>query len=141
MIALAVLVAALQTVTVHAPNATLSLEVADTYESRAYGLMYRTHLAAASGMIFVFNVDGPEEFWMKNTLIPLDMIFVHADGTISSIDANVPASKLGQESVATRFGHGKFVIELGAGEARKAGLKPGLRLSIPHLEPHDAGAS
>jgi len=130
-----------QTVTVTAPRATLKLEVADTPAAREYGLMFRTHLASHGGMIFVFAFDGPQQFWMKNTLIPLDMIWVRADGTVDSVAANVPASRVGDDNVAIRDGHGKYVIELAAGEAQRAGLHPGLKLSLPHLEPRDSGTS
>jgi len=130
-----------QTVTIAAPKAKLTLEVADTPEAREYGLMFRTSLPAHHGMIFVFSHDGPQGFWMKNTLIPLDMVFVRADGKIDSIAENVPASKAGDDDVAERVGEGKYVIELAAGEARRDGLHPGLRLRIPPLEAKDSRAS
>jgi uncharacterized membrane protein (UPF0127 family) len=144
MIALAALLLALaRTITLQAPNEKLDLEIADTYQSREHGLMYRTSLAPHSGMIFVFPFDTVEDFWMKNTLIPLDMIFVRSDGTIDSIAANVPASTLQTPdgAVATREGRGKYVIELAAGEAARAGLRAGLRLKIPKLEARDPRAS
>ena len=140
MIALAaIMLALLQTITINAPKEKLNLEVADTFKTREYGLMNRTSLAPHSGMIFVFAYDAQQGFWMKNTLIPLDMIFVRADGTIDSIAANVPAStpQTPDSAVATREGRGRYVIELAAGEARRAGLHAGLRLQIPKLEPKD----
>ncbi|MGH7661047.1 MAG: DUF192 domain-containing protein [Vulcanimicrobiaceae bacterium] len=141
MIPLFALAAALHTVSVAAPNAKLTLEVADTSESREYGLMFRTALAPHHGMIFVFSSDGRQGFWMKNTLIPLDMIFVRSNGTIDSIADNVPASKAGDDIVAERVGEGKYVIELPAGEARRDGLHPGLRITIPPLEARDSRTS
>ena len=141
MIPLLAMIAALHTVTVAAPSAKLTLEVADTPQAREYGLMFRTALAKHRGMIFVFSFDGRQGFWMKNTLIPLDMVFVRANGTIDSIADNVPASKLGDDNVARRDGEGKYVIELPAGEARRDGLRPGLRLAIPPLEARDSGTS
>ena len=128
-----------RTVSVHARKATLHLEVADISAEREYGLMNRTSLTPHGGMIFVFGHDTTLYFWMKNTLIPLDMVFVHADGTVSSIAANVPAStpQTPDESVARRIGQGKFVIELAAGEAARDGLRPGMRLELPHLESRD----
>ena len=141
MIPLLAMAVALHTVTVAAPNAKLTLEVADTPDAREYGLMYRTALPAHHGMIFVFSHDGQQGFWMKNTLIPLDMIFVRANGTIDSIADNVPASKEGDDSVAQRMGHGKYVIELPAGEARRDGLHAGLRIKIPPLEARDSRTS
>jgi uncharacterized membrane protein (UPF0127 family) len=138
MIPLLAMAAALHTVSVSAPNAKLTLEVANTPESREYGLMFRTSLAPHHGMIFVFSFDSRQGFWMKNTLIPLDMVFVRANGTIDSIADNVPASKIGDENVAQREGEGKYVIELPAGEARRDGLRPGLRIAIPPLEVRDS---
>src|SRR5579872_747891 len=134
------MLALLQTVIVSAPNEKLHLEVADTFKTREYGLMNRTSLAPHTGMIFVFGYDSQQSFWMKNTLIPLDMIFVRANGTIDSIASDVPAStpQTPDDLVATRQGHGKYVIELAAGEAQRAGLHPGLRLQIPKLEPKDS---
>jgi uncharacterized membrane protein (UPF0127 family) len=139
----AFVLALLQMIAITAPKEKLNLEVADTFKTREYGLMNRTSLAPHSGMIFVFAYDGQEDFWMKNTLIPLDMIFVRADGTIDSIAADVPAStpQTPDSAVATRQGRGKYVIELAAGEAQRAGLHPGLRLRIPKLEAKDPGAS
>ncbi len=84
-----VLAATLPTVVVHAPHADLTLEVARTESQREYGLMNRTQLAPHNGMIFVFGGDGPVAFWMKNTLVPLDMVFVAADGTVRRVFANV----------------------------------------------------
>ncbi|MBV8355035.1 MAG: DUF192 domain-containing protein [Candidatus Eremiobacteraeota bacterium] len=101
--------------------------------------MNRTSLAPHAGMIFVFAQDALLGFWMKNTLIPLDMVFVRGDGTISSIAANVPASttQTPDDQVARRAARGKYVIELGAGEAARDGLRVGLHLALPHLESRD----
>jgi uncharacterized protein len=139
---LALMLALARTITVQAPNEKLTLEVADTASTREYGLMFRTQIAQHTGMIFVFSNDQREGFWMKNTLIPLDMLFVRSNGTIDSIAADVPAQSdqtPGEET--RREGYGKYVIELAAGEAKRAGLHPGLKLTIPKLEPRDSGAS
>jgi len=143
VIALVALILALaRTITIQAPNEKLTLEIADTAATREYGLMFRTGLAPHAGMIFVFSGDERQGFWMKNTMIPLDMLFVRANGTIDSIAADVPAESAqtpGEE--IRRDGYGKYVIELAAGEAKRAGLHPGLKLTIPKLEPRDSGAS
>ncbi|MGH7717003.1 MAG: DUF192 domain-containing protein [Vulcanimicrobiaceae bacterium] len=143
MIAFVALMLALaRTIMVQAPNEKITLEVADTEASREYGLMFRTQLAPHGGMIFVFSYDERQGFWMKNTMIPLDMLFVRANGTIDSIAANVPAQSAqtpGEE--IRREGFGRYVIELAAGEARRAGLHRGLKLILPKMEPHDSGAS
>jgi uncharacterized membrane protein (UPF0127 family) len=130
---------ALAHITVAAPHEPLDLEVADTFQLREHGLMNRTWLAPKRGMIFVFYADGDQNFWMKNTLIPLDMIFVASDGTVTSVAANVPASTKStpDDKVATRRGKGKYVIELRAGEAERAGIHPGIKLAVPDLQPKD----
>lgn len=81
------------------PRSTLSIEgnaieveVADTELSRSVGLMYREHLSPDAGMLFVFEQAAKPCFWMKNTLIPLSIAFITADGTISSIHDMQPHS-------------------------------------------------
>lgn len=90
------------------------------------------------GMIFVFpeEADARRDFWMKDTITPLDMIWVRSDGTVTSIAASVPATKphAPDAQIARRYGFGRYVIELGSGDARRAGLRPGLRLTIPDLD-------
>ncbi|MBV9148247.1 MAG: DUF192 domain-containing protein [Candidatus Eremiobacteraeota bacterium] len=116
--------------TLKAPLAVLSLEVADTEAKQERGLMYRTALPTHSGMIFIFNRDDVVEFWMKNTLIPLDMVFVAADGQVRSVSADVPAATLDtpDDRVARVLGRAKYVIELPAGEAAGDGLRAGAQL-------------
>lgn len=115
-----------------APAASIAVEIADTEQKRELGLMYRTSLPRRSGMIFVFDRDQPVYFWMKNTLIPLDMVFAGADGRVRSIAANVPASALhsADEAVARRNGRAKYVLELNGGEASADGLTPGKTLGL-----------
>ncbi len=117
-------------VTVRAPKATLTLEVARTDDERAQGLMNRTVLAAHSGMIFAFKSDAPVAFWMKDTLIPLDMIFIAADGTVRTVFAWVKTVPPGlpDDKIPNEQGRAKFVIELNAGEAAADGITVGTRL-------------
>jgi uncharacterized protein len=126
----------LPTITVHAPKATLTLQVATTEDQRETGLMSVTDLPKHTGMVFVFDQDAPVTFWMKDTLVPLDMIFVSTDGTVRSIAANVPVvpEDTPDNKIPTRPGTGKYVIELPAGEAEKDGIVTGVRLSeLPAL--------
>jgi len=120
--------------TVEAPRGTLRLAVADSDALRTRGLMDVRRIPAGEGMLFVFpDVAGAHhEFWMKDTLVPLDMIFVERDGTVSSVASDVPATKPGtrDDAIARRSGTGRFVIELGAGGARRAGIAPGTRLPL-----------
>lgn len=98
------------------------VEVARTEETQALGLMYRRHMGARHGMIFPMSPPRMASFWMKNTLIPLDLVFIRADGTISSIAADAPTQSLDQinstEPVAA-------VLELNGGAARRDGIRPG----------------
>ena len=117
-------------IVVRAPQATLHLEVAASDADRERGLMYRTSLPANTGMLFVFGSDGPVDFWMKNTLIPLDMVFIAADGTVRKVFARVPVvspalpdGRIPLEEVSARY-----VIELPAGEAAVDGIVPGTKL-------------
>jgi uncharacterized membrane protein (UPF0127 family) len=135
--------AGLPVVVVRAPNAQLRLEVARTEAQREHGLMDRTTLPAHTGMIFVFAQDGPVNFWMKNTLVPLDMVFVAADGTVRSVDARVPtvSASLPDASIPLESGRGQYVIELPAGEAAPDGIAPGVRLDLRDVPPAaNAGA-
>jgi len=124
---------ALPVVETGAPGARLRLAVAGDEPTRELGLMCVTRLRPHSGMIFVFARDESVEFWMKNTLIPLDMIWVRADGRVDTVAARVPAStrETPDDRVARRHGRGLYVIELAAGEAARDGIVPGARLSVP----------
>jgi hypothetical protein len=121
----------LPTITITAPRATLTLQVALTEEQHERGLMEYRSLPDHGGMIFVFDSDGPEDFWMKDTLIPLDMLFVGADGRVRSIAANVPTVALDtpDADIPLESGVGKYVIELAAGEAARDGIAVGVRLN------------
>jgi len=129
--------AALPTVTVRAPLADLTLEVARTEPQRERGLMDRKSVAPHTGMIFVFDGDGPVQFWMKDTLEPLDMIFIGADGRVRRIYAKVPviATGAGDDVIPRESGSAKYVIELAAGEAAKDGIVTGTKLDLSGVPP------
>ena len=117
-------------VQVDAPKATLHLVSAEDEKARELGLMCVTWIRPHSGMVFVFDRDDRWDFWMKNTLISLDMVWVRPDGRVDSVAARVPASTrtTPDDKVARRVGQGKFVIELAAGEAARDGIAPGVCL-------------
>jgi len=98
------------------------VEIAETGAQQAQGLMFRTRMAPDKGMIFPFSEDRVASFWMKNTVIPLDIIFIRRDGTIESIAAHtIPYSLAPVRSngpVAT-------VLEIAAGRAAELGIEPG----------------
>ena len=105
----------------------IALEIAATPAERERGLMYRSSLAEGRGMLFVFERDEDHEFWMKNTLIPLDMIFIAADGQVVGIHADArPLSTAG-------IGVGRpsrYVLEVPGGYAARRGVATGDRVEF-----------
>jgi uncharacterized membrane protein (UPF0127 family) len=94
-------------------------EVANTPETRRKGLMFRTRLAASSGMIFIFPQEQSISMWMKNTPIPLSVAFIDADGRILNIEKMQPHS----EEAHSSAGPAKFALEMNAGWFEKNGIK------------------
>ena len=109
----------------HKGPAKFRVEVANDFASQEHGLMYRRQMPPNAGMLFDFGPPRFVTFWMKNTYIPLDMLFVRADGTISSVEPNaVPMSTAtipSHEPVAA-------VIELNGGRVRDLDIEPGDRV-------------
>ena len=105
-----------------------SVEMATTDKERETGLMYRKELPDGKGMLFDFSPEQQVSMWMKNTYIPLDMIFIRADGRILRIAENT-------EPLSTRIipsgGPAKGVLEVIAGTAKKYGIAPGDRVAHP----------
>ncbi len=110
----------------------ITVELAVTDAARNRGLMFRESLPEDYGMLFVFGHEQTQSFWMKNTLMDLDMIYVGEDRRITVIHRDVPRSTVDtpDEKVARRTGFGRFVLELPAGAARRYGLKKGTRLGF-----------
>ncbi len=105
-----------------------AVELALTPEQQAQGLMYRKELPEGQGMLFDFKREQEATFWMKNTYVPLDMIFIRADGRIHRIAANtVPLS----EALVSSGGPVRAVLEVVAGTAKKLGIAPGDRVAHP----------
>ncbi len=103
------------------------LEIAATDQARERGLMYRDSMPADHGMIFVFDKDDTYSFWMHNTRIDLDGIWVAADGSVVFIDT----MKAYTETSHMPPKPARYVIELNAGMAKTLGLKVGDKLVIP----------
>ncbi len=99
-----------------------TVEVVDTNETRAQGLMFRKELAPDAGMLFDFKESRQVAFWMENTLIPLDMLFIRADGTIANIHVN--AIPLDRTSIPS-YGPVKFVLEIPGGRSVELGIVAG----------------
>jgi uncharacterized membrane protein (UPF0127 family) len=99
-----------------------NVEVVDTDATRAQGLMYRQELADDAGMLFDFKQEQRVSFWMRNTFIPLDMIFVDAQGVVKNIHVNArPHDPTGIPS----DGPVQYVLEIPGGRSVAIGLKPG----------------
>ena len=98
------------------------VEVALNDAERSQGLMFRKKLEPYEGMLFDFFQEAPVSFWMKNTLIPLDMIFIAADGTIRHVHSN--ATPLSTDTIPSEFPV-RAVLEINGGSARLLGIKPG----------------
>lgn len=107
-----------------------SVELAADYHSRMRGLMFRESLPERSGMLFVFGSEYPQSFWMKNTLIPLDILYFDSGLSLVSVSANTPPCKIALCPSYPSAGPAKFVLELNAGEAARLGLKPGDRMTL-----------
>jgi uncharacterized membrane protein (UPF0127 family) len=105
-----------------------AVEIADTEAAREKGLMYRRALPEGTGMLFDFHREQDVAFWMQNTYIPLDMIFIRGDGRILRIAENT-------EPMSTRQipsgGPVRAVLEVIAGTSRKLGIAPGDRVAYP----------
>lgn len=99
-----------------------TVEVADTMEKRTIGLMFRKEMPADHGMIFIFDEETPRAFWMKNTFIPLDMLFIRKDGTIGHIHENaIPHD----ETSIPSNGPALVILEINGGRAAALGIRPG----------------
>ena len=105
-----------------------TVEVARTPEEQAQGLMQRQSLAPDRGMIFPYDTPRPASFWMKNTLIPLDMIFIAPGGRIARIEANTVPLSL--EPVASGVPV-EAVLEIAGGRSAELGIAAGDRVDWP----------
>lgn len=112
---------------------TFKVEVVDTNASRAQGLMYRTELAPDAGMLFDFKETRETSFWMQNTFIPLDMLFITADGIVKTVHVNArpqdPTAIPSEVPV-------QFVLEIPGGRSVEIGLKPGDKLEHDRVKPN-----
>ncbi|MEM5777567.1 MAG: DUF192 domain-containing protein [Candidatus Aenigmatarchaeota archaeon] len=103
----------------------VNAEVADDNEERARGLMFRESLAKNNGMIFVFDKEMNVTFWMKNTFLPLDMIFISSNGTINEIKENVQPCYEDPCPIYPSLYPSKYVLEVNANFSKKNNIKVG----------------
>ncbi|WP_276255100.1 DUF192 domain-containing protein [Halomontanus rarus] len=122
-------------------NVTVSLEIAANGTERAEGLMYRESLPENHGMVFVYPDEGQRTFWMKNTLIPLDIIYIDSEGTVLNVAEAEPQPNASDDDLE-RYpsdGPAQYVIELERGFAEEHGVEPGTEVVFhDELELEDA---
>lgn len=106
-------------------NHSIRAEIANTPESRTSGLMFRRQLADSSGMIFVFPQPRRVSMWMKNTLIPLSVAFIDAQGRIVNIEEMQPHS----EQTHSSDGKATYALEMNQGWFKKRGIRKGQQVS------------
>lgn len=106
----------------------VNVEIADTHEKRSLGLMYRREMPESHGMLFLFPRQEPQSFWMKNTPLPLDIIFIDTSLTIVSIARNTtPYSEKPLPSAKPA----QFVLEVNGGFCQRHGIAVGDRVELP----------
>ena len=116
-------------------QATFEIEIADDPQERARGLMHRTSMPRGAGMLFIFDKPQPVSFWMRNTLIPLDMIFIRKDGTVHHVHENaIPhdeTSIFGGPAILA-------VLEINGGLSGTLGIVSGSEVRHPAFSTEDA---
>ena len=118
---------------IHLPGGVIiQAEIANTMKKRAEGLMYREYLAKDRGMLFTFDQAQPWTFWMKNTPIPLDMIFINRDLKIVGIVEQTVPFSLDSRSVDAPS---QYVLEINGGLARRHGIQTGDRVRFDSFSP------
>ena len=113
------------------PPISFTVKLAETIAQRRHGLMFTPFLPQHHGMLFVFKTEAPRQFWMKNTQIPLDIMFFDSDGgLVNIVHSAVPFSLTTRNSA----GPARYVLELNGGVAAKIGFQPDAQLVLPLLD-------
>ncbi len=107
-----------------------SVEIADTTQKQALGLMYRDEMPADHGMLFIFPTEAPRSFWMKNTRIPLDIIYFDKDLKMVSAALDTPPCRVSRCPGYPSSVPAMYVLELNGGTATELGIGPGDRMVI-----------
>lgn len=113
-----------------------TVELANTPELRERGLMFRRDLPADAGMLFIHDSEEPVAYWMKNTYIPLDILYF--DSKLKLVSAQLGVPPCGDQPQCPVFpsaGPARYVLELNAGQADSLGLKPGDPLRLNGVQP------
>ena len=116
--------------TVEINGASYTVDIADNDATRTRGLMFVDSMPDDHGMLFIFPNTRPRSFWMKNTLIPLDIIYFDSDLELVSVSKNARPCKTARCGHYPSSGPAKYVLELNAGHADKLDLKPGDKLVL-----------
>lgn len=119
-----------ETVNLKIKNIDYKLEVAKTISQKSAGLSKRTNLCSNCGMIFVFSKNGVLPFWMKDTFVPLDMIWLNSEGKVTDI---INASETNSTKILQNSQPAKYVIELNLNETKKINLKVGDTIDLSKL--------
>jgi len=120
-------------VTIDSPSGrstTVTVELARTPDEQARGLMFRERLAPGTGMLFLFPADADHVFWMKNTLVALDMIFVDAEGTVVGVVERAEPLTTGPRQVGRPS---RSVLEVPGGTAAERGVRRGDRVRVEEI--------
>ena len=118
-----------------AARARFTVEIADEWPEIQRGLMHRESMPKSAGMLFVYDRPQPVAFWMRNTLIPLDMVFLDEDGVVQKVHAN--AVPLDETSIPGGDAI-QFVLEINGGLAGMLGIEPGAEMRHPAVDPAKA---
>jgi uncharacterized membrane protein (UPF0127 family) len=110
------------------------VEIAADDELRAQGLMYRDQLRSGTGMLFLFSKDDQYPFWMKNTLIPLDMVWIDSTQKVAHVKYNVPPCKIADCPSYPPGVPSRYVLEVAGGVAQAHGIKAGDQLRFEQTE-------
>lgn len=111
-------------------SARFTVEVADDPEEMARGLMFRESMPASAGMLFVYERPQPVSFWMRNTLIPLDMLFAGADGVVRRVHSD---AKPLDETLIPGGNDIQYVLEINGSLAERLGIEPGTEMRHPRI--------
>jgi uncharacterized membrane protein (UPF0127 family) len=110
------------------------VEIANDDDLRAQGLMFRDHLEPGTGMLFLFPEDGEYAFWMKNTIIPLDMVWIDSSRKVAHVKVNVPPCKVPDCPSYPPQAQARYVLEVAGGVARDHSLKAGDSLRFEGID-------
>ena len=111
----------------------VQLELALSDEEKQLGLMFRDVLPADHGMLFIFDADGPLDFWMKNTFLPLDFVWVSAAGEVVDVRAGVPPCRSDPCATYGSDRPARAVLEVNAGFAAAHSVRPGVQLRFENV--------